>query len=104
MKTSIKRFSKCSISVVLAVMMLVTSLTVGMVNFNAVTLSDSDSSAVSAASENDAVGANSDGSEAVGANAGNSVGAVAQFTEGEIIYLDLSAFTSWKEANATFYI
>lgn len=102
MKTSIKRFSKCSISVVLAVMMLVTSLTVGMVNFNAVTLSDSDSSAVSAASENDAVGANSDGSEAVGANAGNSVGAVAQFTEGEIIYLDLSAFTSWKEANATF--
>lgn len=102
MKTSIKRFSKCSISVVLAVMMLVTSLTVGMVNFNAVTLSDSDSSAVSAASENDAVGANSDGSEAVGANAGNSVGAVAQFTEGEKIYLDLSAFTSWKEANATF--
>lgn len=102
MKTSIKRFSKCSISVVLAVMMLVTSLTVGMVNFNAVTLSDSDSSAVSAASENDAVGANSDGSEAVGANAGNSVGAVAQFTEGEKIYLDLSAFTSWKESNATF--
>lgn len=102
MKTSIKRFSKCSISVVLAVMMLVTSLTVGMVNFNAVTLSDSDSSAVSAASENDAVGANSDGSEAVGANAGNSVGAVAKFTEGEIIYLDLSAFTSWKEANAKF--
>ncbi|MCI7211725.1 MAG: fibro-slime domain-containing protein [Ruminococcus bromii] len=102
MKTSIKRFSKCSISVVLAVMMLVTSLTVGMVNFNAVTLSDSDSSAVSAASENDAVGANSDGSEAVGANAGNSVGAVAQFTEGEKIYLDLSAFTSWKEPNATF--
>lgn len=102
MKTSIKRFSKCSISVVLAVMMLVTSLTVGMVNFNAVTLSDSDSSAVSAASENDAVGANSDGSEAVGANAGNSVGAVAQFTEGEKIYLDLSAFTSWKEGSATF--
>lgn len=102
MKTSIKRFSKCSISVVLAVMMLVTSLTVGMVNFNAVTLSDSDSSAVSAASENDAVGANSDGSEAVGANADDSVGAVAQFTNGEYIYLDLSAFTSWKEANATF--
>ncbi len=74
MKTSIKRFSKCSISVVLAVMMLVTSLTVGMVNFNAVTLSDSDSSAVSAASENDAVGANSDGSEAVAANADDSVG------------------------------
>lgn len=102
MKTSIKRFSKCSISVVLAVMMLVTSLTVGMVNFNAVTLSDSDSSAVSAASENDAVGANSDGSEAVGANAGNSVGAVAQFTKGEKIYLDLSAFTLWKKDNATF--
>lgn len=77
MKTSIKRFSKCSISVVLAVMMLVTSLTVGMVNFNAVTLSDSDSSAVSAASENDAVGANSDGSEAVAANADDSVGGTA---------------------------
>lgn len=60
MKTSIKRFSKCSISVVLAVMMLVTSLTVGMVNFNAVSLSDSDSSAVSAASENEAVAANAD--------------------------------------------
>lgn len=102
MKTSIKRFSKCSISVVLAVMMLVTSLTVGMVNFNAVTLSDSDSSAVSAASENDAVGANSDGSEAVAANADDSVGAVAQFTNGEYIYLDLSAFTSWKEGSATF--
>lgn len=102
MKTSIKRFSKCSISVVLAVMMLVTSLTVGVVNFNAVSLSDSDSSAVSAASENDAVGANSDGSEAVGANAGNSVGAVAQFTKGEKIYLDLSAFTLWKKDNATF--
>ena len=102
MKTSIKRFSKCSISVVLAVMMLVTSLTVGMVNFNAVTLSDSDSSAVSAASENDAVGANSDGSEAVGANADDSVGAVAQFTNGEYIYLDLSAFTSWKDGSATF--
>lgn len=77
MKTSIKRFSKCSISVVLAVMMLVTSLTVGMVNFNAVTLSDSDSSAVSVASENDAVGANSDGSEAVAANADDSVGGTA---------------------------
>lgn len=77
MKTSIKRFSKCSISVVLAVMMLVTSLTVGMVNFNAVTLSDSDSSAVSAASENDAVGANSDGSEAVAANVDDSVGGTA---------------------------
>ena len=102
MKTSIKRFSKCSISVVLAVMMLVTSLTVGMVNFNAVTLSDSDSSAVSAASENDAVGANSDGSEAVAANADDSVGAVAQFTNGEYIYLDLSAFTSWKDTSATF--
>lgn len=102
MKTSIKRFSKCSISVVLAVMMLVTSLTVGMVNFNAVTLSDSDSSAVSAASENDAVGANSDGSEAVAANADDSVGAVAKFTNGEYIYLDLSAFTSWKDGSATF--
>lgn len=102
MKTSIKRFSKCSISVVLAVMMLVTSLTVGMVNFNAVTLSDSDSSAVSAASENDAVGANSDGSEAVAANADDSVGAVAKFTNGEKIYLDLSAFTLWKKDNATF--
>lgn len=77
MKTSIKRFSKCSISVVLAVMMLVTSLTVGVVNFNAVSLSDSDSSAVSAASENDAVGANSDGSEAVAANADDSVGGTA---------------------------
>lgn len=77
MKTSIKRFSKCSISVVLAVMMLVTSLTVGMVNFNAVSLSDSDSSAVSAASENDAVGANSDDSEAVAAYAEDSVGGTA---------------------------
>lgn len=77
MKTSIKRFSKCSISVVLAVMMLVTSLTVGMVNFNAVTLSDSDSSAVSAASENDAVGANFDDSEKVAANADDSVGGTA---------------------------
>lgn len=102
MKTSIKRFSRCSISVVLAVMMLVTSLTVGMVNFNAVTLSDSDSSAVSAASENDAVGANSDGSEAVAANADDSVGAVAKFTNGEYIYLDLSAFTSWKDGSAKF--
>lgn len=77
MKTSIKRFSKCSISVVLAVMMLVTSLTVGMVNFNAVSLSDSDSSAVSAASENDAVGANFDDSEKVAANADDSVGGTA---------------------------
>ena len=77
MKTSIKRFSKCSISVVLAVMMLVTSLTVGVVNFNAVSLSDSDSSAVSAASENDAVGANFDDSEKVAANADDSVGGTA---------------------------
>lgn len=76
MKTSIKRFSKCSMSVVLAVMMLVTSLTVGMVNFNAVSLSDSDTSAVSAASENDAVGASTDNG-AVAANAGDSVGGTA---------------------------
>ncbi len=101
MKTSIKRFSKCSMSVVLAVMMLVTSLTVGMVNFNAVSLSDSDTSAVSAASENDAVGASTDNG-AVAANAGDSVGSVDKFTEGEKIYLDLSSFTGWSNDGATF--
>lgn len=42
MKTSIKRFSKRTISIVLAVMMLVTTLTIGVVNTNAA-YTDSDS-------------------------------------------------------------
>lgn len=46
MKTSIKRFSKRTISIVLAVMMLVTTLTIGVVNTNAA-YTDSDSVGVS---------------------------------------------------------
>lgn len=70
MKTSIKRFSKRTISIVLAVMMLVTTLTIGVVNTNAA-YTDSDS-----------------------------VGTSNSFDKGDTIYFDYSSVSWWTEASA----
>lgn len=65
MKTKISRFGRSTVSVILAVMMLLSTMLIGTV------------STVNATSN--------------------------KFTEGETIYLDLSAFTSWEDGNPNMY-
>lgn len=79
MKTKIKRHSRSVLSVVLAVCMLVSCMTVGIIATDAAKVSSGDEAVGAKLSEENAVAAKADDSATVGASAGESVGATTRY-------------------------
>ena len=107
MKTKIKRHSRSVISVILAVCMLVSCMTVGLIATDAAKVTDDEavSAAINGDADSEAVGAAANDTETVGASAndGEEVGAAANDSEAVGAKADEGASVGLNDSDASHY-